>query len=111
MNSFSQRPHNPDILKDRLTGGMKSPGFFPLPVLEASMKNRAVALMEDSIGENRYQFSVRNYVCEMAPYRLFLRNPEIKCTIGDFDDSAGLKRRGERGGQVQYFYTGKGEAS
>jgi hypothetical protein len=33
---------------------------------------------------NKHQLSIQNFVCELSPYRIFLQNPEIKCSMGDF---------------------------
>jgi len=68
------------ILRD----GLNSSVYFPLPMLDKSMRKNSFKTMQSIVDTGAYQFDIQNYVCEMLPEGVTSNIPVTNSIIGQF---------------------------
>jgi hypothetical protein len=80
--------HNDHIdyrtLERVLRDGLNSSVYFPLPMLDRSMRRRSFETMQSIVDTGAYEFDIQNYVCEMLPDGVTYNTPVINSFIGQF---------------------------
>jgi len=72
------------MLERILQNGLNSSLYFPLPMLDRSMRKRSFETMQSIVDTRTYQFDIQNFVCEILPVDVTSNVPVINSFIGQF---------------------------
>jgi hypothetical protein len=71
-------------LKALYDQGLRNPVFYPLPMRDKSMQNRAFKTMQEIVDTGDYRFDIQDYVCQLLPQDMEGMTPVINSVIGQF---------------------------
>ena len=67
-----------------LEDGLNSSVYFPLPMLDKSMRKKSFETMQSIADTGVYEFDIQNFVCEILPEGVPANTPVINSFIGQF---------------------------
>jgi hypothetical protein len=71
-------------LEQVLQNGLAGQVYFPLPMLDRSMRKRSFQTMQSIVDSGKYEFDIQNFVCTTQTAGTELKAPVVNSVIGKF---------------------------